>query len=57
MEHPVCAYIGLSACQALLGVKVVVPPDSTGKCDIQRLAGDASLTAVLLHCERLRIMV
>jgi hypothetical protein len=37
--------------------KSALLPDFTGKCDSGMLAGDASLRALLLHCDRLRIMV
>jgi hypothetical protein len=37
--------------------KVALLPDFSGKCDIMRIPNDASLRALLLHCDRLRIMV
>jgi hypothetical protein len=39
------------------GAKAALLPDFTGKCDARVIGEDASLNAVLLHCERRRIMV
>jgi hypothetical protein len=57
VEHPACAYIRQSGCQATTGCKRALSPDFTRKCEVGIIAGEASLETLLLHCEARRIMV
>jgi hypothetical protein len=48
---------GKSAVKHCGQLEVTVLPDFAGKSDIRKTAGRASNSALLLHCESLRIMV